>query len=72
MKEDGIFMNLCSAKQRNSALELLRIICILLIICHHYSIHGGFGEITHQNINIARVYIQIPYMWGDCPKTQII
>ena len=29
-------------KERNSSFELLRIISILLIIMHHYAVHGGF------------------------------
>ena len=28
--------------ERNSALELLRIVAVLMIIGHHYSLHGGF------------------------------
>lgn len=31
------------AKLRNSNLELLRIVSMLLIIVHHYVVHGGFG-----------------------------
>lgn len=29
-------------KERNSSFELLRIISMLLIVMHHYSVHGGF------------------------------
>ena len=29
-------------KQRNSAFELLRILSMVLIIAHHFSVHGGF------------------------------
>ncbi len=29
-------------KQRNSAFELLRIVSMVLIIAHHFSVHGGF------------------------------
>lgn len=29
-------------KKRDSGIELLRIICVLLIILHHYGAHGGF------------------------------
>ena len=29
-------------KQRNSAVELLRIISMVMIIAHHFSVHGGF------------------------------
>lgn len=29
-------------KQRNSSFELLRIVSMILIIAHHYSVHGGW------------------------------
>lgn len=29
--------------KRKSNIELLRIICIIMIIAHHYTIHGGLG-----------------------------
>ncbi len=28
---------------RNSNIELLRILCMVLIVCHHYAVHGGFS-----------------------------
>lgn len=37
------------SKKRNSAIELLRIISMLLIIFHHFSVHGLYrGFINHQ------------------------
>ena len=43
-------------KQRNSSIELLRIICIIAILFHHYFVHGGYnfsGEITNIEIVIT-------------------
>lgn len=41
-------------KDRNSNIEALRIISILLIICHHYVIHG-FSEV--ENISMMNQYL---------------
>lgn len=40
-KTAKITMN--SGKVRDSSLELLRIISMVLIIMHHYALHGGFN-----------------------------
>ena len=39
-------MNNVSKFERKSSIELLRIICMLLIIAHHYACHGGFDFIN--------------------------
>lgn len=31
-----------SKNNRNSAIELLRIIAMLMIVFHHFGVHGGF------------------------------
>lgn len=49
---------------RNSSFEVLRIVCIILIIAHHYSVHGGYGETTLLNIDASRIYIQSLSMFG--------
>ena len=41
--------------KRNSNLELLRILSILMIISHHYYYHGGFTELSTGN----RIFLQI-------------
>lgn len=51
-------------KKRNSSMELLRIICMLLIIAHHYSVHGGYEIISYENISISRIFIQLISMFG--------
>lgn len=35
-------------KERQSNLELLRIFSMILIVMHHYAIHGGFDVIDMQ------------------------
>ena len=48
--------NECIKVERQSNFELLRIICMLLLIGHHYAVHGGLLSLTpgsHQQ-NIGR------------------
>ncbi len=47
-------------KKRNSSVELLRVLCVLLIIAHHYSVHGKY------NIKCYDEVISIPYMYIQC------
>lgn len=51
-------------KQRNSNLEVLRIICMLLIVAHHFSVHGNFQIIGGHNISVNSVIIQVLSLWG--------
>lgn len=50
-------------RERNSSIEMLRIICMILIIAHHYVVHGG---ITFQfdNNMWATVYLRAVSMFG--------
>lgn len=45
-------------KQRNSNLELLRIISMVLIVMHHYAVHGGF-QLLEKNLSLNKIIIQI-------------
>jgi hypothetical protein len=60
-------MEQLKAPQRNSNLELLRIICMVLIVAHHYSFHG-FGALQHTHFN--RYLLGVLVLWGklgvDC------
>jgi len=49
--------------QRNSSFELLRILCILLIILHHYSAHGVQG-LTEHALTINKIIEQVLSMGG--------
>ena len=51
-------------KERNSSLELLRILCIILIIMHHYHVHGGFPSPGWENFSIPYTFIQIAGLFG--------
>lgn len=44
-----------NTSQRNSAFELLRIIAMILIVFHHFAVHGGFEWDTQS--------LSIPYFW---------
>lgn len=53
-------------KERDSGLELLRLFCILLIIAHHYAVHGGYPAVGWQGIigTHAVLFIQELSMFG--------
>lgn len=44
--------------QRNSAIELLRVMAMLFIIMSHASVHGGF-QVGNMPLNINKVYLQV-------------
>lgn len=49
-------------KERNSSFEILRIISMLLIVMHHYSVHGGFDLVNNFNGKIY--FVQVLQMYG--------
>lgn len=52
-------------KNKNSSLELLRIISMLLIIACHYVFHGKMiKDLTFENINNQKIYLQCLMMFG--------
>ena len=51
-------------KIRNSSLELLRVICILLIIVHHYSVHGGFLPLSVDSLSTGRIFVRMIGLFG--------
>lgn len=51
-------------KERNSSIELLRIICMIFIVAHHFSVHGNFDIFTVQNISGNTILVQILSIWG--------
>lgn len=46
-----------NGRERNSNFEILRIICMLLIVAHHFSVHGGFYY-DASVISLNRFWIQ--------------
>lgn len=51
------------SKKRESNIELLRIIAMLLIIAHHFSIHGGFN-FSISDISINKFWTQFLLLGG--------
>lgn len=51
-------------ENRNSSIELLRIISMILIIAHHYSFHGGYDELSLDTLSIGRAYISFLSIYG--------
>jgi len=48
---------------RQSNIELLRIIAMIMIVAHHFAVHGGF-EFSNEVININRLWIQFIELGG--------
>ena len=46
-------------KVRNSNFELLRIIAMIMIIIHHYTVHGGWIPFTYENFTFNMVLTQL-------------
>lgn len=53
-------------KSRNSNIELLRIILMILIVAHHYVVHSGLIDIANATptINGKTIFLQIFGAWG--------
>ena len=54
-------------KERNSNIELFRIIVMLLIVAHHYVL--GYGTLMHDNPMTVQSWFL--YFWGMWGKTGI-
>lgn len=52
-------------KKRNSSLDLLKIVAMILIIAHHYYVHGGFDAANVDNISKGRVFLEEVSMYGS-------
>ena len=52
-----------TTSQRKSNIELLRIVAMLLIVAHHFVLHGGFAFSTEE-ITVNRLWIQFWQMGG--------
>ncbi len=55
--------NIASRKVRQSNIELLRIVAMIIIIAHHFAVHGDF-EFSNNAITINRLWIQFIEMGG--------
>ena len=53
MKKIKLYLN--NTRIRNSSIELLRIVCMFMIVFHHFAIHGEFQFIDHE--------LTIPKLW---------
>ena len=52
-----------TADKRDSNLELLRIIMMILIVAHHFALHGGFDYPT-DTVSLNRLWIQFIQVGG--------
>lgn len=63
--DNRIIMQPIIKKQRNSNLELYRIIVMLLIVCHHYVVNSGLmGELENEPITAKSLFFYVFGMWG--------
>ncbi len=51
-------------RERNSGIELLRIICMVFIIAHHYWVHGGYPELTYHHLSAGMIFVHMSGMFG--------
>ena len=49
---------------RNSSVELLRCLCIVLIIAHHYVFHGDIPALSAETWCAGRVFLQVIMLYG--------
>jgi surface polysaccharide O-acyltransferase-like enzyme len=49
--------------QRSSNFELLRIVAMIMIVAHHFSVHGGF-DFALDSVTVPRLWIQFIQMGG--------
>ena len=49
--------------KRESNLELLRIIMMILIVAHHFALHGGF-DYPKEVVSLNRLWIQLMTIGG--------
>ena len=53
------------AKQRDSNIELYRIIIMILIVAHHYVVNSGLFELMRQSpTSFKSLYLFLFGMWG--------
>lgn len=50
---------------RNSGIELLRILCIVLVLASHYSFFGGYPPCGWRDVSWSRFFIQSIGMFGS-------
>ena len=52
-------------RQRNSNMELLRVLCMIMIVAHHYSVHGGWdGTLVDTTPPLNILFVQIISLGG--------
>ncbi len=51
--------------ERSSGLELMRILCMLLIVTGHYGVHGGYDVFTADNLSVGAVFVLALSMFGQ-------
>lgn len=51
-------------QERASGIELLRILCMLMIIAHHYFVHGGFSTASIAVNRGQGMFVQMLQMFG--------
>ena len=59
--------------QRQSNIELVRIIVMLSIVAHHFVVNSGLLELMSPTLNVANdVYLWLFGMWGQVGKNCLV
>lgn len=51
-------------KERNSSIELLRILAMIMIVFHHFAVHGGFDWSIQNSLSISHFWYNLIFMGG--------
>lgn len=64
-KSSSVAESVSSHKERNSNLELYRIIVMLLIVAHHYVVNSGLMPVMEENpLHVHSLFLYLFGMWG--------
>lgn len=62
-RRTGTFPNRKWGGQRNSSIELLRIIAMFMILMHHFVVHNGY-DVLNLSLGPERIFLQLVMQGG--------
>ena len=61
-----------ACSERNSSIELLRIVLMFMIIASHYVVHGGYTDFTQMNLSWQIMLLQLISFGGNIANDAFI
>ena len=61
-----------ACSERNSSIELLRIVLMFMIIASHYVVHGGYADFAQMNLSWQIMLLQIISFGGNIANDAFI